>query len=59
MVFDYFAFAENDELTGVKVTDALEFTEFASRDTDKETCFDGFTAVLVRTARQLRRIKSD
>jgi len=37
MVFDYFAFAENDALTGVKVTDALEFTEFASRDTDKET----------------------
>jgi len=35
MVFDYFAFAENDALTGVKVTDALEFTEFASRDTDK------------------------
>ena len=42
MVFDYFAFAENDELTGVKVTDALEFTEFASRDTDKETSFNGF-----------------
>jgi aminopeptidase N len=35
MMFDYFAFAENDVLTGVKVTDALEFTEFASRDTDK------------------------
>lgn len=39
MVFDYFAFAENDALTGVKVTDALEFTEFASRDTDKERAF--------------------
>ena len=39
MVFDYFAFAENDVLTGVKVTDALEFTEFASRDTDKEWSF--------------------
>ena len=36
MVFDYFAFAENDGLTGVKVTDALEFTEFAAKDTDKE-----------------------
>ena len=35
IVFDYFAFAENSVLTGVSVTDALEFTDFVRDDLDK------------------------
>ena len=35
IVFDYFAFAENKALTGVSVTDALEFTDFVRNDVDK------------------------
>lgn len=35
IVFDYFAFAENNGLTGVKVTDALDFTDFVRNDVDK------------------------
>ena len=35
IVFDYFAFAENPSLTGVSITDALEFTDFVRNDDDK------------------------